>query len=111
MELRHYGIKGMKWGVRRTPEQLARASGNSRSERRKEAKSMSDAELKSKINRLNMEKQYVDLTAGKSDNDKVKKGAEIVGKLAGNMAKQLITQQVVSRANNKINRKFTDRNK
>lgn len=23
----HHGIKGMKWGIRRTPEQLARASG------------------------------------------------------------------------------------
>lgn len=24
-EFRHYGVKGMKWGVRRTPEQLGRA--------------------------------------------------------------------------------------
>ena len=26
-ELYHYGKKGMKWGVRRTPEQLRRLSG------------------------------------------------------------------------------------
>lgn len=25
--LMHYGIKGMRWGFRRTPEQLARAAG------------------------------------------------------------------------------------
>lgn len=28
MELQHYGIKGMKWGVRRTPEQLGYAKAN-----------------------------------------------------------------------------------
>lgn len=27
LELYHHGIKGMKWGVRRSPEQLARLSG------------------------------------------------------------------------------------
>lgn len=25
--VKHYGVKGMRWGVRRTPEQLARARG------------------------------------------------------------------------------------
>lgn len=29
-ELYHHGIKGMKWGVRRTPEQLGRSSGQKR---------------------------------------------------------------------------------
>ena len=29
--LAHYGVKGMKWGVRRTPAQLARASGGKKS--------------------------------------------------------------------------------
>ena len=28
-ELEHYGVLGMKWGVRRTPAQLARAAGRS----------------------------------------------------------------------------------
>lgn len=30
--LKHYGVKGMKWGVRRTQEQLDRASGRKSSE-------------------------------------------------------------------------------
>lgn len=28
MELYHYGIKGMRWGVRRTPEQLGHKTGS-----------------------------------------------------------------------------------
>lgn len=37
-ELFHYGVKGMKWGVRRSPEQLAKreAKKTARSEDRKE---------------------------------------------------------------------------
>ena len=46
--LEHHGIKGMKWGVRRTPEQLG-------------YKNKSDAELKKAIDRLRLEKDYQSL--------------------------------------------------
>lgn len=52
-ELRHHGVKGMKWGVRRTPEELGH----------KPARYMDDDELRKAINRLNMEAQYDDLAA------------------------------------------------
>lgn len=72
--LTHYGILGMKWGVRRTPAQLARARGKtkessvdskvkeSRKADSKNRRTLSDTELKQKIERLKMEKQFKDLT-------------------------------------------------
>ena len=70
-EIWHHGIKGMKWGVRRTPEQLGRRTGSKSAKKdddshedyknahdTKSVKKMSDAELRVRLNRLNMEKQY-----------------------------------------------------
>lgn len=68
-ELLHYGILGMKWGVRRTEAQLARARGKKSSDEdasddykkahdKKSVKSMSDKELRDRLNRLQMEQQY-----------------------------------------------------
>lgn len=58
----HYGVLGMKWGVRRTKEELDAAAGrNTRKSKRqinRELSKMSDTELRNKINRLNMEQQY-----------------------------------------------------
>lgn len=77
-ELYHYGIKGMKWGVRRTEAQLARARGeqwnplkkktastktsSSSSGEKKKVSEMSDDELRRAVNRLQLEKQYRDLS-------------------------------------------------
>ena len=69
--LMHYGILGMKWGVRRTPEQL----GHVRAKRKKKptynvsprkvkknAKYMTDQELQRSINRMNMQNQVNSLS-------------------------------------------------
>ncbi len=78
--LAHYGIKGMHWGIRRTPEQLARVSGHSTKEpvgnekgqgdsekpgssssAKKSLSDLSDDELRERISRLELEKRYKDL--------------------------------------------------
>ena len=60
----HYGILGMKWGVRRTQKQLARARGkkSAAQESQKKAKSMTDDELRKAISRIEMERKYQDLS-------------------------------------------------
>lgn len=73
-ELYHYGLKGMKWGIRRyqnkdgslTPDGKKRYSNNThedykKAHSRKSIKQMSDVELRNRNNRLQMEQQYRDL--------------------------------------------------
>ena len=77
--LAHYGVLGMKWGVRKN-----KAKGDLRKRKStpihddykkahsgKSVKSMSDSELRSVNNRLQMEKQYRDLTRQISKGEKV----------------------------------------
>ena len=105
-ELYHHGIKGMKWGIRRTPAQLGHPTGKidlqktkkrvdaagtivnetrninntaskkvqkkAQKQKLSEAKTMSDQELRERVNRLNMEQQYVrmsteQINAGRSN--------------------------------------------
>lgn len=87
----HYGIKGMKWGVRRdnpsgkTPPKSAG--------RDKSLSSISDKELQARINRLNMEKNYKKLIEESSQSEKsaLEKGGRIVGKVVADAAKQEIS--------------------
>lgn len=59
-ELYHYGVPGMKWGIRRY--QNRDGSLTPRGKTRRNAKKMSDDELRKVINRMQLENQYNQLS-------------------------------------------------
>ena len=60
--LYHHGVKGMRWGIRRDRKQSAYHEDYRKAHNKKSFKSMSDQELRSVNNRLQMESQYKHLT-------------------------------------------------
>lgn len=81
-ELYHHGVKGMKWGIRRTRKQLGhkvsrgfkkirkkidaasearKAKVEAKKEANKSTKELTDAELRNRANRLRLEKDVLDL--------------------------------------------------
>lgn len=82
-ELMHYGVLGMKWGVRRKSKNSVETASSSKS---RSVKDLSDAELRQILNRYNMEKQYAQLTAKEKS-----AGAKFVTDVLTNAAKQTAT--------------------
>ena len=60
--LAHFGVKGMRWGVRRDPGRGVVVRNNPYQSRKQEARSMSNQELQNRIARANLERQYMALT-------------------------------------------------
>lgn len=99
-ELYHWGIKGMKWGVRRyqnkdgslTPAGKKRYSQNDspsedyvRAHIKKPISQMSDQELRTVNNRLQMENQYRQLTTSPSKMQKAMKKVAAVTAALGTL--------------------------
>lgn len=106
----HYGILGMKWGVRRSKSELARARGKKTSDsgddsddkkqttakRSKSISEMSDDELRKTVQRLQLEKQYRDLnpkqvSAGQKIVDKILK--DVVVPAATEVGRNLLKEE------------------
>lgn len=101
-ELTHYGVVGMKWGIRRfrskksingkTRKSKGARVGNNESAHedykkahtKKDIKSMSDTELRARLNRIQMEKQYSKLSDREINQGKVfiEKGISTVTTIA-----------------------------
>lgn len=97
-ELYHHGIKGMRWGVRRFQNKDGSLTNAGKKRRRvnydAEAKRMSDDELRSKVNRLNLEKRYMNLSSGRSRTSKILDAinkSSSAGNNAGKITKDVYT--------------------
>lgn len=132
--LAHYGVKGMKWGVRRTAAQLGnRIRGKRAQAKRKQSlakaratreknrkaaakrqqlldkgllspKKMTDAELKAKIERLNLEKEFKkSMTEARGDGGK-KYVTDIMKKIGESTLTNLGTQAATHIVGNAINK-------
>lgn len=85
-ELVHYGVKGMRWGVRRTraqldaahPDATAAATLRDKASANKSTNVLSNAELQKVITRMNLEQNYARLIAGPPEKSKIKKGMSVV---------------------------------
>lgn len=92
--LEHYGVPGMKWGKRRAARKEARIQNEVE---RLSVKTMTDEQLKSRINRLKLEKEFNTLTS-----PEINQGRKIVGGILADVGKSLAKEYVTAQANKRI---------
>lgn len=90
-ELKHVGVLGMKWGVRkkRTPDSSDHTT--SRQLKKKKVSQLSNEELKALTTRLQLEKQHRDLSASQ-----VSRGQKILTSILASVGKQVARKYAAS---------------
>lgn len=95
-ELKHHGVKGMRWGIRRfhsssplphflRKKQRSEENVKMRVTRKKHYSEMSDSELRYITNRMNLERQYRDLT-----NSEKSRGRKVAEDILYEVGKDLV---------------------
>lgn len=74
--LTHHGIRGMRWGVRRY--QNADGTRTTEGKKRTKASSLSDDELGAKVRRMNLEKQYNQMSKENAPASKTETAKKVV---------------------------------
>ena len=121
-ELYHHGVLGMHWGVHRSRSLSSSSRSRSQKKRKglateKTTHEMSDEELRSKINRLQMEKTYAALTA-KQQSPAVKWISDVVSTAAKQTATTYVAKfmskgmdAIISKSGGDGNSKGSNQNK
>lgn len=99
-ELYHFGIKGMKWGIRRFQNRDGTLTPQGKNRYQKDVKRMSDRELRRAVNRLEMERKYTQLA--KSDINRGKKYIDTIAKTGLTVAAATTTFIKIYENSNKI---------
>jgi hypothetical protein len=103
-ELKHYGILGMRWGVRRKSGTDGRV-GSAKQAPKKNPKSMSDEELASGVKRMTLEKTYATLSKNSGGSSKLEKSKKVVDATSQlvNQAKSLNRETINAKPRTKLN--------
>lgn len=120
-DLQHWGIKGMRWGVRRYQNRDGsltaagkrriaakgrKASEDNTASRPKTISELSDAELREKIARLRLEQDYINLTRN-IQQQTTKNSNSAVKKFIGEAGKKIILDSTVNVASKAVQAALT----
>ena len=120
--LMHYGVKGMRWGIRKSDTKSGRTTQTTKKKPvqvdtppKKKISEMTDAELREKIERLGLEKRYKEAMATTLPPPKTKSRAQklvedILYNSANNIGTQAVTYIMGRGANTLLKKIFDEAN-